>query len=223
MATSTKRPPSDRAAAKQAESRRRMLLTALVGVVVVGIIVLIAVLSSQEAGSSLGLDDIAGSPQIEGASLPRFDAAAAPDPGVGQQAPVVTGADFDGSPVAIGEPGRPQLVAFLASWCPACQQELPEMVAWSAAGGVPDGVDLVAVSTGLNPGAPEWPPTEWFAREGYTGPILVDDAQGSIADSYGLSATPYWVVLDAEGQVAARSTGLADLEQLGTFAATLVP
>ncbi len=218
---STRGATTTRQRAKAQSDRKRMLLTALGAVAVVVVIVVVAVFSSQEAGSTPSLADLAGDPAIEGAGLPALPQGDA-DPAVGMPAPVVDGADFDGAPVALGAAGRPQLIMFLASWCPACQQELPAVVAWQEAGGVPDGVDLVAVSTGLDPARPEWPPTDWFEREGYGGPILVDDADGSVAGAYGLTGTPFWVALDADGRVAARASGMVEIAQLEALARSLL-
>jgi cytochrome c biogenesis protein CcmG, thiol:disulfide interchange protein DsbE len=214
-------PPRRGDAARKAEQQRRIRIV-LGAILAVAVVVGIAYLSIGELGSRVTLEEVEGDPTIEGDALPAAPDDPNADPAVGAPAPIVRGADFDGTPVAIGEPGRPQLVMFLASWCPVCQDELPEVVEWQAAGGVPDGVDLVAVSTGLDPQRPEWPPNEWFDREGWTGPTLVDDGDGSVAQAYGLRATPYWVVLDADGAPVARISGRIPLDTLSTIAASLV-
>jgi thiol-disulfide isomerase/thioredoxin len=71
---------------------------------------------------------------------------------------------------------------FLASWCPACQAELPEVVTWLEQGNLPADVELTAIATGLDAGRPNWPPDAWFEAEGYDGRVLVDDADGQVAD-----------------------------------------
>ena len=88
--------------------------------------------------------------------------------------------------------------------------------AWVTAGGVPTGVDLVSVATGIDPSAPNYPPEAWLAREGWTVPVIVDPTN-SVAAAYGLSAYPYWVFIGPDGNVRARTTGalaIADLEAL---------
>lgn len=197
---------------------RQRLLLAIGGLVVLAFIVGIAVLSTGERGSRVTVDDIAGEPSITGEPLAIGGQDIPNDPEVGSQAPVVTGADFDGTPVTIGEPGTPQLLMFMASWCPACQQELREVSPWLNQGGLRDDVDLVAVATLHRDNAQPWPPDEWFASEDFTAPILVDDADGSVADAYGLSATPFWVALDAQGRVVARVAGMLPLEQIEALA-----
>ena len=42
---------------------------------------------------------------------------------------------------------------------------------------------------------------------------MLDDPAASTGAAYGLSAFPYWVVLDADGVVQARLTGQLSVEQ----------
>lgn len=203
--------------AKRRAQRRRQLILAGIAAGVVLLAVLVAVLSTGEQERAVSVEDLAGDPAISGDPLPTLPESGE-DPTVGASAPVVDGADFAGTPVSIGDTGTPELVMFMASWCPACQQELPEVVSWLEQGGLPDGVELTSVATGLDDSRPNWPPDAWFEEEGYTGRILVDDAEGSVAQAYGLSATPFWVALDADGQVVARVAGLLDASQMTTLA-----
>jgi cytochrome c biogenesis protein CcmG, thiol:disulfide interchange protein DsbE len=214
---SSSAPPKRGDAARQTETRKRWMMI-LIGVLVVAFVVVIAVLSAGESGSRVTVDDIAGDPTIDGEPLAQGGQDPQNDPELGSQAPVASGADFDGTPVTVGEPGRPQLVMFMASWCPACQQELTSMSPWYAEGNLRDDVDLYAVATLHDATRPNWPPDEWFEREGYTGPVLVDDADGSVASAYGLSATPFWVALDAEGRVVARVAGMQPLDRIELLA-----
>ncbi len=150
---------------------------------------------------------------VEGAALPPFPNAP-PDPAVGLAAPLVRGASFAGAPVAIANDGRPKVVLFLAHWCPHCQREVPLIQAWLNGGGAPSDVDLVSVVTSIRPDAPNYPPDAWLQREGWTVPVIADPT-GSVADAYGLTAFPYWVLIDKGGNVQARLVGeltIADLQ-----------
>ncbi len=154
-------------------------------------------------------------PTITGLSLVPFENPDG-DAAVGLPAPTVVGASFDGRPVTIGGSGRPQIVMFVAHWCPHCQAEVPLVQAWIDQGGLPDGVDIVTVSTSVNPDAPNYPPDEWLAREGWTPPVMVDPT-GSVSTAFGLQAFPYFVFVDADGDVAGRLTGevpIADLQRI---------
>lgn len=155
-------------------------------------------------------------PVITGQSLATYDPATA-DAAVGELAPTLAGASFDGSRVTLGGSGRPAIVVFLAHWCSHCQAEVPQVQAWIDSGGVPDGVDVVSISTAADSAAPNYPPETWLAREGWTPPVMVDPT-GSIATAFGLSAYPYFVFVDADGTVAGRTTGEVPIADLQTVA-----
>jgi len=137
------------------------------------------------------------------------------DPAVGQAAPSVTGSTFDGQTVSIGDDGRAKLVMFLAHWCPHCQAEVPVITEWLAATGMPDDVDLYAVSTGVSSDAPNYPPSEWLTREEWPVTTIADDADSSVATAFGLRSYPYFVAIDTEGNVVARASGELTAAQLG--------
>jgi thiol-disulfide isomerase/thioredoxin len=203
----------------RAQDQRRKLLFVLIGAVVLGLVVLIAVLSVNESDSRLTVSDVAGSPQIDGTDLGVVPEPGEFDPAIGEPAPLVEGADHDGNPVSIGgATGRGQMIMFMASWCQFCMEELPTVVRWVEEGRLPDDVDLVAVSTSLSDVRPNWPPQDWFARENYQNAVIVDDVQSSIARAYGLRATPYWVIVNPDGEVVHRATGTHPRGVLDAFA-----
>jgi thiol-disulfide isomerase/thioredoxin len=225
---------AQRAEARRAAARRtpasRWLLPALIAAAVVVAAVLAIVLPGSLApgggGSSTvppsaaggaaggsGSAAAAGAPVITGTPLADFQNPNG-DPAVGRPAPAVAGADFKGTPVSIKADGRPKVVIFLAHWCPHCQAEVPLIQAWVGSGGMPSGVDIVSVATGIDPAAPNYPPDAWLAREGWTVPVIVDPTN-SVAAAYGLTAYPFWVFIGPDGNVRARSSGelpIADLE-----------
>ncbi|MFA9431576.1 TlpA family protein disulfide reductase [Egicoccus sp. AB-alg2] len=215
--TTRRRPPAKK---KIAPSRLPLLLG---GLAVLALAVVIAVLTTSDTASAVHVADLAGSPEVRSDPLPPFGGDPASDPATGQRAPQVDGQGLAGTAnggrdVTIGEAGTPQLLVFLASWCPACQAELPELVEWLDAGNLPDDVELTAVVTGLDDTRPNWPPTDWLEREGYTGATIVDDADGTIAQTYGMSGTPFWVAVDADGQVVARAAGQLPMPQVQRLA-----
>ena len=159
------------------------------------------------------------SPCRETALAPLPDAGA--DPAVGQAMPTLTGTSLDGTPLTVPASGRPTLVLFVAHWCPHCQAEVPVVQDWVDEGRLPEGVDLVTVSTAVDARRGNHPPAEWLASEGWTAPVLADDAQSSGAEAAGLTAFPYFVAVDADGTVAARASGELTSTQLDQITAEL--
>jgi thiol-disulfide isomerase/thioredoxin len=149
----------------------------------------------------------------ETTSLPLYDATLATDPAVGMTIPSVTGTGFDGEEMELGPDGTAKVILFVAHWCPHCQREVPLLVEHLAEQPMPDDVELLTVSTGVEVGAENYPPEEWLASEDWTAPVIADDEDGTIASTFGLSAFPYFVVVDAEGTVVARATGELTTEQ----------
>jgi thiol-disulfide isomerase/thioredoxin len=209
MSSTTKRP---RTATSKGSGGNRLVLV-LVGVAVLGFVGVVAVLSAGEGADLPSLSDVARPVAVEGTpvSVPYPDEVGAADPAVGLPAPVVTAVDYADAEVTIGAPGQAQVVVFLAHWCPVCAQELPTLRSIVAAGGVPDSVELVLVTTGLDPGRPNWPPRTWLADAGLGDVLTVrDDVGDPFMRAFGLRAYPAWVVIDADGTVAARRQGLLD-------------
>jgi thiol-disulfide isomerase/thioredoxin len=199
-----------RAAATVARQRRnRMILWGgLAVVVVVGIVVaLVAGGGGDEAGATRWET---AKVEVSGTPLPDYDSDVSPDPAVGDAPPTLTGKSvFDGSPVTIAPNGRPQAVIFVAHWCPHCQAEVPKLVAL-AGQGVFDGVDVSAVATGTTEAAANYPPSAWLEGVDWPFPVMADSPKGTAAQAYGLSAYPYFVLIGADGKVAARATGEVD-------------
>jgi thiol-disulfide isomerase/thioredoxin len=150
---------------------------------------------------------------VDGPALPSF-VPGAPDPASGRTAPKIRGAGFAGSPITI-EPGdQPQLIIFVAHWCPHCQREVPKIVRWLKDSGTPEGVEMIVVATATDPNRPNYPPSEWLDEEGLNLPTMADDQKGTAADAMGLSAYPYFVLLDKDHRVLARDTGELSTDQL---------
>ena len=138
--------------------------------------------------------------------------APADDPAIGQEPPGASTLTPSGAETSVFE-GKPTVVVFLAHWCPHCQAEVPRIVEWANEGVVTDEVDLVAVTTAVDPGQPNYPPSEWLANEQWPGRVAVDSEIGEIASAYGISGFPYVVSIDAEGKVARRGSGELDKDQ----------
>jgi thiol-disulfide isomerase/thioredoxin len=129
------------------------------------------------------------------------------DPAVGKPIPEAAGQAFDGSPVAIRNDGKAKLIIFVAHWCPHCQKEIPLLADYLKKNPLPAGVDLYTVSTGVVSNRPNYPPSAWLKKEGWTAKTLADSKEQDAADAFGLSAYPYFVAADASGNVVARTSG----------------
>ncbi|MFM7617320.1 MAG: TlpA family protein disulfide reductase [Actinomycetes bacterium] len=151
---------------------------------------------------------------VDGAALPEFTTSV-DDPAIGEAAPKLVGNDFAGAPVTLGgASGKPQVIVFFAHWCPHCQREVPIIVSL-AKGGTFDGIALGGVSTGTTDQAVNYPPSAWLDRVGWPAPVLVDTANQTAAEAYGLTGYPFLVFVNEDGTVAGRWSGEmpeADLE-----------
>lgn len=140
------------------------------------------------------------------------------DIAVGTAAPVVGGQSFDGSEIVIGAPtDNPTLVVFLAHWCPHCNDEIPELLALEEEGRLPEGLDVVGVSTAATEGQDNYPPSEWIVEKGWQWPTMADDEVGTAITVFGGTSFPFAVVLDADGTVLARRAGSATGDETVEF------
>jgi thiol-disulfide isomerase/thioredoxin len=189
--------------------------------VLVAALAVVAVIATRSGGGDEAGAGLAQVRPVEVTGALPADPDAATDPAVGKAAPGLRGASFDGSPVAVSDDGKAKLVVFVAHWCPHCQREVPVLVKWLQDGRLPPSVSLYVVSTAVDRARPNWPPSTWLREAGLTAPVLADDAQGSAASAYGLSAFPFFTATDADGQVMARDSGELSPAQLDQLAAQL--
>ena len=114
------------------QSNRSAFIWIGVGVVVVVGLFVWAIASGGATSSTNSFEVAAfGDVEVDG-SLPALDPAnvgiAEFDEAAGLEVPVASGTDYNGEPSSIGDSGEPQIVAFLAHWCPHCQREVPRLV-----------------------------------------------------------------------------------------------
>jgi cytochrome c biogenesis protein CcmG, thiol:disulfide interchange protein DsbE len=188
-------------------------------VVALAAVIAIATSSGDEPSSDPGISETRPV-EVSGTPLAAYVADTS-DPTVGVVAPTLAGQEFDGTPIAV-QPGRPTLVIFLAHWCPHCQREVPVLTQWEAAGGVPEGVDVIGVASGTDPALPNYPPSQWLADEQFPFPVMADSEASDAATSFGLSGFPYFVLLDADGKVVQRASGEIDPATLTPVLESLV-
>jgi len=189
------------------------------GIAVLAVVAILAALLLSSPGSS---EPAAERVQVSGTALPALTAGAA-DPAVGMELPTLTGVGLDGEAMTIGPDEGAVAIVVLAHWCPHCQAEVPQLVDWLAANEVPDGVRVVALSTSIDPVRPNYPPSAWLEREGWTQPTLVDDASSTALQALGMGNFPGFVAVASDGTVQQRLTGEMTGDQFGALLASIAP
>ncbi len=175
--------------------------------VAVAVLVVLAInLATEEQQGTEAAAFLSPDVTVTGASLAPF-AGAAQDGSIGALAPEIRSTDFAGVPISIEHDGTPKLILFLAHWCEFCRREVPALQSWINANGIPEGVELVSVATSNSEIRPNYPPSVWLEREGWTAPVLVDDEAGRIAQAYGLTSFPFYVAVNGSGEVQGRLAG----------------
>ena len=180
----------------------------IAGVVVLVVVAVgVALLASRDAEQAQTDVPQVSDVSIEGAHLPRFEGEE-PDPAMEMRAPAFAATSFDGIEVSVlpGD-GTAKIIGFFAHWCPHCQRELPRITNWLANNQLPAGVEVIAVSTAVDPGSPNHPPSAWFEEEQWPAVVVRDSADDEIAEAYGLRGFPYTVGIAADGRVVARVAG----------------
>lgn len=200
-----------RRAAPPPPPRRKfpVIPAAIGGIVLLAVVAFVVVqLQGGDEGASPGQTQPV---TVTGQSLPRLSAT--DDAALGRPAPEFSGRNFIGDPVEIRNDGRGKVLVFMAHWCPHCQAEVPRLVAVGQGGKI-EGVEVTAVATGTSPDQPNYPPSEWLAREDWPYGVVLDDEQGTAGNAFGLSAYPFLVFVDADGNVAGRTSGEISEEDL---------
>lgn len=183
---------------------KKSLLWIVGGVVGVGLLALMAyaIAGEEPPDASVAFRPVT----VEGTPLPQIPQGQS-DSAVGQIAPTVVGEDWNGNRVTIEPDGRPKVIIFLAHWCPHCRAEVPEVVDWMEAGGVPDDVDFIAVTIFSDRSQVNFPPQDWLDDEDWDAPTIMDSAERQVAIAYGAGSTPFYMVLDGQNRNLGRTSG----------------
>ena len=202
-------------AQKSQPSNGKWVVLAIVAAIATALLVAVVVGGGDEGSDTTNLLAKENQPVvIEGTILESLGDDAI-DPMVGQVAPTLNGATFDGSGVSVtpGD-GQAYMIVFLAHWCPHCNREVPRLIEWQASGAVPSELQVVGVSTAVASDRPNYPPSQWVVEKGWTWPILADSSSREAAEAYGVSGFPFFVIVGADGTVKARVSGEVEIAAL---------
>ncbi len=197
--------------------RGKFIVGAIIAIVIGGAAIVAISSSSSKSDTATGAISEFSDITVTGDALPAFDSVStAVDTAIGMPAPVISGKGFTGTSITTEGTGTPMLVLFLAHWCPHCQREVPLLVQWEKDGKTPTGIDVIAVATGTDPANPNYPPSEWLAREQFPAlwPVIADSKDKAAANAFGLSGYPYFVLVDAQGNVFKRASGEVSMDDL---------
>ena len=157
--------------------------------------------------------------QVTGDALPVLPETGQ-DGAVGLPIPQITGTDFAGNTVTIAANGKPKIILGLAHWCPYCNEEVPIIRDWYAAG-VPEGVEIISLHVYSNPNKAHFPPAAWVREVGWNIPLIADDEDRTLEHALGIPAVPFWLVVGADGTVLERATGLVQADVVDRIAEEL--
>jgi thiol-disulfide isomerase/thioredoxin len=207
---------------------RTILIVAVVAVIVVvaGVVAITVTSSGDDDSASTTTAVPCAAPslpesdtiKVTGDALPQGEAP--DDPCVGKPVPTIAGADYAGKPVTIA-PGKdgPMMIVVMAHWCPHCNAEVPKLVAWQQSGAVPEGLQVVGVSTAARENAENYPPSTWLAdKMHWTWPVIADDEQQTAAAALGTTGYPFVMFVDAKGDLMFRVAAELPIEQIQQLA-----
>jgi cytochrome c biogenesis protein CcmG/thiol:disulfide interchange protein DsbE len=146
------------------------------------------------------------------ASTTTFPAGAAIDSSrakVGAPAPSFRLPDTDGRTVSLADlRGKPLVLAFFASWCHPCEEELPVLEQFAR-----DDADRLHVAA-ISYQDLRSDSVDFVHRLGITYPALLDDPSAPVARRYGVRGIPQTVFVDARGVVRGRVYGVTSRREL---------
>src|SRR5688572_24589485 len=129
---------------------------------------------------------------------------------VGRDAPLhFTLKDMNGGDVQLASyKGKVIILNFWATWCGPCKAEIPDLVKLQAQ--YPDDLAVLGFSVDDTPEKMKPYATEYNINY----PLLVGDGREDVQDAYGpLWGIPVSVIIDREGKIAKRHSGIASREQ----------
>jgi len=153
---------------------------------------------------------------VVAATRPSYQATQVGSPLLGRPAPQFSGTDFAGRRVSLSDyRGRYVYLNFFASWCPPCQAEEPNLVAFDfQQQRAASGAALISVVFNDSDVAARQFVTKW----GQEWPA-VPDSGGSIANAYGVESPPMTFLVNPKGVIVGVWAGPVKASQLDSMLA----
>ena len=101
--------------------------------------------------------------------------------------------------------------------------EVPVLSDSMQAEGPPEGVELVTVATANTSAQDNFPAGDCLHEEGWAVPTMLDDEGDAAAQAHGVNGYPYFVAINADGTVAARTSGEIGVEGVEALIAQITP
>jgi cytochrome c biogenesis protein CcmG/thiol:disulfide interchange protein DsbE len=128
---------------------------------------------------------------------------------IGTPAPAFSLRDTRGAQRSLaGLRGQPVVLAFFASWCHPCEEELPVLEQFARA----DAGRLQVVAVNFKDLSSD--SVDFVHRLGVTYPALLDSPSAPVARRYGVLGIPQTIFIDAQGIVRGRVYGVTSRREL---------
>ena len=126
---------------------------------------------------------------------------------VGQMLAPFTLDSLNGSKVTVEKSGKIIVINFWATWCPPCQEEMPDLEIFAQRN--KQKVDFYAVNLHES----EEKVKKFMNTNQYTMPVLLDK-EGEIGKRFQVTAIPTTVIINKHGMIKYRKSGAMTLNEL---------
>lgn len=114
---------------------------------------------------------------------------------------------LNGSQVTVGQPGKITVINFWATWCPPCQEEIPELEKFAQNN--QEKVDFYAVNLQES----NEKISEFMSKNSYTMLVLLDQ-NGIVGKKFQVTAIPTTIIVNKHGMVKFRKAGAMTKDEL---------
>lgn len=126
---------------------------------------------------------------------------------VGKNSPVFTLTSLEGDKVTVGQAGKITVINFWATWCPPCQEEMPELDLFAKKN--QQKINFYAINLQESNGKV----SEFMNKSKYTMPVLLDK-DGIVAKQFQVAAIPTTIIIDKTGIIKHRQSGAMTMNEL---------